>query len=47
VAGGKQVGVSPALAGRTLTVWADLRSLHLLLDGHLLHAIADGALVGT
>jgi hypothetical protein len=27
VAGRQQVGVSPSLAGRTLTVWADLRSI--------------------
>jgi hypothetical protein len=36
--GGGQYQVGMALAGRTIT---------LRLDGHLLHAIADGALVGT
>jgi transposase InsO family protein len=40
-AGRQQLGVSPSLAGRTLTVWADLRSIHLLLDGHLLRTIAS------
>ncbi|MGP3920449.1 hypothetical protein [Nonomuraea sp. 10N515B] len=35
--------VSPprGLAGRTLTVWADLRSLHVLLDGHLVRTIVS------
>jgi hypothetical protein len=41
VAGRQQVGVSPSLAGRTLTVWADLRSIHLLLDGHLLRTLGS------
>lgn len=41
VAGRQQVGVSPSLAGRTLTVWADLRSIHLLLDGHLLRTVSS------
>ncbi|MFI7337208.1 IS481 family transposase [Streptomyces sp. NPDC050085] len=31
----QQVGIHQALAGRTLTVWANQRSVHYLLDGHL------------
>ena len=29
------------MAGRTLTVWADLHSIHLLLDGHVLRTVAS------
>jgi hypothetical protein len=31
--GGQQVWLGPALAGRTITLWADERILHVLLDG--------------
>jgi transposase InsO family protein len=31
--GGQQVWLGPALAGRTITIWADERTLHVLLDG--------------
>jgi transposase InsO family protein len=31
--GGQQVWLSPALAGRQVTLWADETSLHVLLDG--------------
>ena len=31
--GGQQVWLGPALAGRTITIWADERILHVLLDG--------------
>lgn len=41
VPGKQRVAVNPGLAGRTLTVWADLRSIHLLLDGHVLRTIAS------
>jgi hypothetical protein len=30
--GGQQVWLGPALAGRTITIWADETSLHVLLD---------------
>ncbi|MEV0408120.1 site-specific integrase [Actinoallomurus sp. NPDC050550] len=30
-----------ALASRTVTVWADLRSLHILLDGHLVRTVVS------
>ena len=30
--GGQQVWLGPALAGRTITLWADERILHVLLD---------------
>ncbi|GAA4383106.1 hypothetical protein GCM10023088_49590 [Actinomadura verrucosospora] len=33
VPGRQRFSVPQGLAGRTLTVWADLRSLHILLDG--------------
>jgi transposase InsO family protein len=29
------------LAGRTVTVWADLRSLHILLEGHLVRTVVS------
>jgi transposase InsO family protein len=41
VPGRQQVSVSHGLAGRTLTVRADLRSIHLLLDGHVLRTVAS------
>jgi hypothetical protein len=31
--GGQQIWLGPALAGRTVTVWADESTLHVLLDG--------------
>jgi hypothetical protein len=31
--GGQQVWLGPALAGRTITLWVDETSLHVLLDG--------------
>jgi transposase InsO family protein len=31
--GGQQVWIGPALAGRTITIWVDETSLHVLLDG--------------
>jgi hypothetical protein len=41
VPGKQQISVSQGLAGRTLIVWADLRSIHLVLDGHLLRTIGS------
>jgi hypothetical protein len=41
VPGKQQVSVSQGLAGRTLTVRADLRSVNLLLDGHVLRTVAS------
>ncbi len=39
---GKQTAkIHQGLAGRTLTVWADIRSIHLLLDGHLVRTLAS------
>ncbi|MDP4512145.1 IS481 family transposase [Nonomuraea turcica] len=37
----QRFSVPRGLAGRTLTVWADLRSLHVLLDGHLVRTIVS------
>jgi hypothetical protein len=34
--GNQQLKVPAALAGRTVTVWADDRGIHVLLDGHLI-----------
>jgi transposase InsO family protein len=31
--GGQQIWLGPALAGRTVTIWADETTLHVLLDG--------------
>ncbi|MCG5213080.1 hypothetical protein [Streptosporangium sp. KLBMP 9127] len=41
VPGRQRVGVSQGLTGRTLTVWAGLRSIHLMLDGHLVRTVAS------
>jgi hypothetical protein len=42
VAAGRQhLSVKQGLAGRTLTVWADLHSIHLLLDGHVLRTVVS------
>lgn len=42
VMSGKQhIDVHPALAGRTLTIWADQRSIHLILDGHVLRTVSS------
>jgi transposase InsO family protein len=41
VSGKQQVDVHPALAGRTLTIWADQRSIHLVLDGHVLRTVSS------
>jgi transposase InsO family protein len=41
VAGRQSVSFKQGMAGRTLTVWADLHSIHLLLDGHLLRTVAS------
>ena len=41
VAGRQSLTVKQRLAGRTLTVWADLHSIHLLLDGHVLRTVAS------
>lgn len=38
--------MSPGLAGRTLIIRADLRSIHLLLDGHVLRTVASRLLPG-
>lgn len=34
--GNQQVKFNPALAGRAVTVWADQRSIHVVLDGELI-----------
>jgi transposase InsO family protein len=41
VPGRQRVWVNQGLAGRTLTVRADLRSIHLMLDGHVLRTVAS------
>jgi hypothetical protein len=41
VPGRQRVSVNQGLAGRTLIVRADLRSIHLLLDGHVLRTVAS------
>jgi transposase InsO family protein len=37
----QRFSVPQGLAGRTVTVWADLRSLHILLQGHLVRTIVS------
>lgn len=46
VSGRQSVSVTQGLAGRTLTIWADLHSIHLLLDGHVLRTVASRLLPG-
>jgi len=41
VPGGQKISIKQGLAGRTLMVWADLRSIHLTLDGHLVRTISS------
>jgi transposase len=41
VAGSRQIPLPQGLAGRTLTIWADLRSVHLTLDGHLVRTLGS------
>ncbi|MER7985674.1 hypothetical protein ABTY53_08755 [Streptomyces noursei] len=38
VTGRRRVGIHQAPAGRTLTIWANDRSVHVLLDGHPIRA---------
>lgn len=37
--GAQQVWIGKAFAGRTVTVWADLNSVHVVLDGELLKTV--------
>lgn len=39
VTGRQRVGIHQALGGRRLTVWADHRSVHFLLDGYLVTTV--------
>jgi hypothetical protein len=41
VAGRQSLTFKQGLAGRTLTAWADLHSIHLLLNGHVLRTVAS------
>jgi transposase InsO family protein len=41
VSGRQAVTLRQGLAGRVLTIWADLHSIHLLLDGHVLRTVAS------
>ena len=39
--GRQSVSVPRGLAGRTITIWADQRSIHLILDGEVLRTVAS------
>lgn len=39
--GGQHVWAGPAFAGRIVTLWADGRSIHVTMDGHLVKTIAS------
>ncbi|MEU6611585.1 IS481 family transposase [Streptomyces shenzhenensis] len=39
--GGQDIWVGPAFAGRTVTVWADDRSIHVTMEGYLLKTFAS------
>ena len=41
LAGHQQVWLGPAYAGRVVTIWADDRSVHVLLDGHHLKTVSS------
>ncbi|MFD7639541.1 IS481 family transposase [Kitasatospora sp. NPDC059795] len=41
--GGQDIWVGPAYAGRTITLWADDRSIHITMEGYLLKTIASRA----
>jgi hypothetical protein len=41
VSGRQAVTMRQGMAGRTLTIWADLHSIHLVLDGHVLRTVAS------
>ncbi|MBO3752602.1 IS481 family transposase [Streptosporangiaceae bacterium NEAU-GS5] len=41
VPGRQGTKVHQGLAGRTLTIWADIRSIHLLLEGYLVRTLAS------
>jgi transposase InsO family protein len=40
-AGRQQISLRPSMAGRTVTIWADLRSIHVTMDGHLIRTLTS------
>lgn len=41
VSGRQAVTMRQGMAGRTQTIWADLHSVHVILDGHVLRTVAS------
>lgn len=41
VSGKQTISLHRSLAGRTVTIWADLRSIHITLDGNLLRTVSS------
>jgi transposase InsO family protein len=39
--GRQQISLRPSMAGRTVTIWADLRSIHVTMDGHLIRTLTS------
>jgi hypothetical protein len=39
--GGQDIWIGPAFAGKTVTLWADDRSIHITLEGHLLKTMSS------
>jgi transposase InsO family protein len=39
--GRQQISLHPSMASRTVTIWADLRSIHVTLDGHLIRTLTS------
>jgi transposase InsO family protein len=39
ITGRQRLSLHQGMAGRTVTVWADLRSIHTLLDGHVVRTV--------
>lgn len=41
IAGGQELWLGPAYSGRTVTIWADDRSIHVVLEGHHLKTVSS------
>jgi transposase InsO family protein len=41
VSGKQTISLHRSLAGRTVTIWADLRSIHITMDGNLLRTVSS------
>ena len=44
---GQQVWLGPAMTGRTVRLWAGLKQIHVLLDGHRIKTCRPGSMPAT